>query len=290
MTDTANLGLPSIAAAQAQKHVTHNEALKVLDALVMLSALDRTGTPPGAPDEGDRYLVTATATGAWAGWEDSIAAYQDGAWVRYQPGNGWRVLVLEDLTLYLFDSGAWAAKLDFNHAISLGGALTTAGALSVTGAHALTLALTAATSLTLPASGTLADIETGSWTPALTFATPGDLSVVYSTQTASYVKIGSLVWVRFAVACSTFTHSTASGALRITGLPYASDGSGRGAIEFQGITKAGYTQIAARVLGGQTYVDFRASGSGQTSASVSFSDVPSDGTVDIRGSVQYAAE
>ena len=61
-------GLPYLAAAQAQKHVTHNEALRRLDAVVQLAVLDATlAAPPASPDEGDRYIVAASATGAWAG-------------------------------------------------------------------------------------------------------------------------------------------------------------------------------------------------------------------------------
>ena len=41
MTDTANLALPCIEGSQAQKHVTHNEALRVLDTLVQLAVLDQ---------------------------------------------------------------------------------------------------------------------------------------------------------------------------------------------------------------------------------------------------------
>ena len=41
MDETPNLTLPYIMAAQAQKHVTHNEALRALDAVVQLSVLDR---------------------------------------------------------------------------------------------------------------------------------------------------------------------------------------------------------------------------------------------------------
>ena len=43
---TAHLALPFIMAAQAQKHVTHNEALRLLDAMVQLSVLDRDLTAP----------------------------------------------------------------------------------------------------------------------------------------------------------------------------------------------------------------------------------------------------
>jgi len=35
---TTNLALPYILAAQAQKHVTHNEALRLLDGIVQLSS------------------------------------------------------------------------------------------------------------------------------------------------------------------------------------------------------------------------------------------------------------
>lgn len=57
---TANLALPLIAASQASKHVTHNEALTALDSLVQLACLDKDLTaPPGSPGEGDRYLVAA---------------------------------------------------------------------------------------------------------------------------------------------------------------------------------------------------------------------------------------
>ena len=61
MSDTTtHLGLPYLLAAQAQKHVTHNEALRLLDAMVQLSVLDRTRTtPPASPADGNRHLVAA---------------------------------------------------------------------------------------------------------------------------------------------------------------------------------------------------------------------------------------
>ena len=65
---TTNLLVPWILAAQAQKHVTHNEALRLLDGLVQLSVLDRDlTTPPGSPADGDRYIVASGGTGSWAG-------------------------------------------------------------------------------------------------------------------------------------------------------------------------------------------------------------------------------
>ena len=77
---TTILNLPYLAAAQAQKHVTHNEALRTLDAIVQISVLDRDiSSPPGSPAEGDRYIVAANPTGAWSGKTGAIAAFQDSA-------------------------------------------------------------------------------------------------------------------------------------------------------------------------------------------------------------------
>ena len=75
-----HLLLPYILAAQAQKHVTHNEALRLLDAMVQLSVLNlNLTTPPVSPTDGDRHIVAAGATGLWTGWDLNIATWVDGA-------------------------------------------------------------------------------------------------------------------------------------------------------------------------------------------------------------------
>ena len=105
---TANLGLPVIAAAQAQKHVTHNEALRLLDTLVQLVVLDRNlSAPPGSPDEGERWIVAASPNGAWAGHADDIAAWQDGAWQFTTPKTGWVAFVADEGTLLVWSGSAW---------------------------------------------------------------------------------------------------------------------------------------------------------------------------------------
>lgn len=110
MQETENLGLPYIIAAQAQKHVTHNEALRALDAVVHLAVTDRDlATPPPSPTAGERYLVAASATDEWAGEDGNIAAYQDGAWMFYQPQTGW-ILWLEDEGIaVVFDGTSWVS-------------------------------------------------------------------------------------------------------------------------------------------------------------------------------------
>lgn len=66
------------------------------------------------------------------------------------------------------------------------------------------------------------DYEEGTFTPVVTFLTPGDLSVVYSIQEGRYVKIGKRVFVDIRLATTTFTWTTASSAILITGLPFTS--------------------------------------------------------------------
>lgn len=117
MPATPHLGLPLIAAAQAQKHVTHNEALYGLDALVHLAVLRRDlATPPASPADGDRYLVAEGAVGAWAGragqvaaWQDG--AWQDGAWAFHAPRRGWLAYVLDEGALLAWTGTSWAAAI-----------------------------------------------------------------------------------------------------------------------------------------------------------------------------------
>src|SRR5689334_6191613 len=97
MTDTPNLALPFIDGGQAQKHVTHNEALRILDAAVQLAVLDRTRTaPPVAPAESQRHVVATAATGAWTGKSHAIATWQDGAWAFLTPKPGWHLWSIAD--------------------------------------------------------------------------------------------------------------------------------------------------------------------------------------------------
>lgn len=108
MDTTPNLTMPYILAAQAQKHVTHNEAVRALDAIVQLAVIDRDLTaPPGGPGDGERYLVAASPTGAWAGHAGQIAAYQDGAWAFYVPRAGWRAYVVDEAILLVWSGSAW---------------------------------------------------------------------------------------------------------------------------------------------------------------------------------------
>jgi hypothetical protein len=110
MTTTHHLALPYLQAGQAQKHITLNESLRILDALVMLSVADRDlSAPPAAPQEGARYIVKAPGGGAFAGQDNRIAHYIDGTWLFHVPRAGWLCFVADEGALLVFDGGDWIA-------------------------------------------------------------------------------------------------------------------------------------------------------------------------------------
>ena len=66
MSDTSsNLTLPYLAPGQAQKHVTVNEAIRRLDAILQLSAVSATlASQPASPADGAVYVLPAGKSGA----------------------------------------------------------------------------------------------------------------------------------------------------------------------------------------------------------------------------------
>ncbi|GAW37124.1 hypothetical protein RA2_04199 [Roseovarius sp. A-2] len=106
------LSLPLIQPSQAQKHVTHNEALRILDVLVQLAVIDRDRTsPPDDPAPGDRHIVGTGATGAWSGADLRIAIWEEGGWGFLDPRPGWRAEVLSEARGLVFDGTAWVVRL-----------------------------------------------------------------------------------------------------------------------------------------------------------------------------------
>ncbi len=126
MDNSPNLVLPYIQAAQAQKHITHNEAIRALDAIVQISVADRDlSAPPGSPTEGSRYLVAAAPTGAWSGQAGKIAAWQDGGWLFYTPKAGWLAYVADESILIAYSGSAWTS-VSGSSSVALLGINTTA--------------------------------------------------------------------------------------------------------------------------------------------------------------------
>ena len=108
MDKSDNLELPYIMPNQAQKHVTHNEAIRHLDALVQISIITRgLNVPPEAPQAGSRYIVADNAEGNWVGNKNCIAVFQDGAWAFYKPQVGWLAWVQDESIILVFQGDKW---------------------------------------------------------------------------------------------------------------------------------------------------------------------------------------
>lgn len=108
METTPTLELPLIQPSQAQKHVTHNEALMRLDAIVhlRLEALAAT-EPPASPAEGQCWAVGAGATGDWEDRDGRLACRTAGAWEFVEPMPGWLAHDVAGNRTVVFDEGGW---------------------------------------------------------------------------------------------------------------------------------------------------------------------------------------
>ena len=113
MQGSQRLLLPYIQGAQAQKHVTHNEALERLD-LAVQAAVEATGaeTPPADPVPGQCWALGATPTDAWADEPRTIAMSAiGGGWLFVAPSEGWRVWDRATGRLLVWTGAEWAPAM-----------------------------------------------------------------------------------------------------------------------------------------------------------------------------------
>lgn len=142
---TARFALPLIAAGQAQKEVTHNEALAALD-LIAHPAVTGVGvnTPPADPAPGACWIVGAAPTGAWTGHADALAGWTAGGWRFAAAREGMTAWTGGANGFVQFTGGTWSAG-------ALSGATLTLGGDQVVGARRPAIAD--------PAGGAMADAE-----------------------------------------------------------------------------------------------------------------------------------
>ena len=147
MARTSQLDLPLVMPAQAQKHVTVNEALARLDAAAQLRVLSSLLlSPPSNGVDGQSYLVPAGATGAWDGRAGQIAVWSNGGWTYLQPKAGWRAWDDSRTGYQVFDGTGWTLDaitvspngacarwrvIEFDHVVSPGS--TNATSVSIPG-------------------------------------------------------------------------------------------------------------------------------------------------------------
>lgn len=108
MAETPRLKLPLLDAAQAQKHVTHNEAILQLDLLTgLIPVLDRDLAAPPAASDGAVYILAAAGTGAWTGFSaGDLALRIDGGWRRVLPSAGMTAVIIDEGGAQVYWSGA----------------------------------------------------------------------------------------------------------------------------------------------------------------------------------------
>ena len=107
------LALPYIMPAQAQKHITHNEAIGRLDALVQMSVKTRgLQAPPEEAVDGDRYLVPPGASGLWAPHVGKLAFHIGNGWEFAAPNEGWSSWVEDEDLFLIYDGSAWRSETE----------------------------------------------------------------------------------------------------------------------------------------------------------------------------------
>lgn len=121
-----------------------------------------------------------------------------------------------------------------------------------------TLGVAAATSINFGGSTLSTYTANGVFTPVVTFATPGNLSVAYSVQTGFYSRIGNIVTAIISLSF-TPTFTTASGSFQITGLPFTINAS---------ITPHGAVSIVGSSVPAGTTNNIIQGSAGSTSASI----------------------
>ena len=110
MEKSPRLFLNYVSPQQAQRHVSVNEAFRILDVVVQSGVLSASlAVEPLTPNEGDSYILPHEKFGpVWSEMGDySLATYQDGVWRELRPRQGWRAFVADQAQLFVFDGAAW---------------------------------------------------------------------------------------------------------------------------------------------------------------------------------------
>lgn len=108
MSETIRHSLPLLAAGQAQKEITHNEALMTIDRQLHLAIESRIlATPPANPAAGAAYIVAADAIGEWAGRDGQIASFDGFGWQYDPPVRGCVAWIIDEYAFAVHDGGWW---------------------------------------------------------------------------------------------------------------------------------------------------------------------------------------
>jgi hypothetical protein len=107
---TPILGLDELEDSQSQPHVPVNASMRALEQYAQLLVLDQDLTAPPAAVDGDCYIVATGGSGAWSGWDGSVA-YYSGGWLQIEPRVGMMAYVIDEDAYFQFTGGSpgsWA--------------------------------------------------------------------------------------------------------------------------------------------------------------------------------------
>ncbi|MCY0096402.1 DUF2793 domain-containing protein [Hoeflea ulvae] len=104
--------LPFLSPSQAQKHVTVNESLRLVDALLQCAVVSATvEVEPTGPQDGEAWILPAGRSGP--AWDfiapGRIAAWIDGRFTPIAPPAGFLAYVIDTGAFVLFDGTGWSA-------------------------------------------------------------------------------------------------------------------------------------------------------------------------------------
>ncbi|RRQ51678.1 DUF2793 domain-containing protein [Sphingorhabdus wooponensis] len=107
--ETGRHRLPLLAVSQAQKEITHNEALVLIDALLHMAVEAVQPTAPAVTDNdiGKSWVIHGAPTGVWANKAGQIACWVGGSWRFVEPHEGMRIWNKSTRRQSLFISGQW---------------------------------------------------------------------------------------------------------------------------------------------------------------------------------------
>lgn len=110
MSNTPNFHMPLLFAAQAQKEITHNEAIVLIDAL-LAGCVEAVVSNPASlsPSDGQAWIIGSDPVGLWAGRAGQVAVFTSGGW-RFAPAAAGMKLLDRSAGVILRNTGSgWSA-------------------------------------------------------------------------------------------------------------------------------------------------------------------------------------
>lgn len=108
MTTTPNLNITELEQNQQNAYITVNAAIQALETFSnRVLVIDRDlATAPGAPSDGDAYIVGGTG-GDWSAFTIGEIAYYFNGWINVTPKEGWRAYLQDENIDVTYDGSAW---------------------------------------------------------------------------------------------------------------------------------------------------------------------------------------